>query len=99
MSGIPLTGRRQILSAVCPLAILVAALPALGQLPPRPNPEEVFLAANGKARLAVTVAPKAPERVRQAARTLADYLGRMSGATFEVGEGRGRQGIAVGLCT
>src|SRR5690242_16000878 len=72
------------------LIVFFAAAPSA-----RANPPDVQLAADGKARLSVIVGPKASERVRQAARTLADYLGRISGATFAVGEGDGRQGIAV----
>src|SRR4051794_32942641 len=54
------------------------------------------VAAGGKALLPVVVAKDAPARVRQAARTLADYLGRISGAKFDVVEGDGRTGLAVG---
>ena len=63
----------------------------------RGEPVEVLLATAGKPRLSVVVAPKASERVRQTARTLADYLGRISETKFEVRAGDGRQGIAVGL--
>jgi len=63
--------------------------------------EEVRLAAGGKALLQVVVGPKATEVTRQKAAVLADYLGRISGAKFEVqtGDGAdadGRAGIVVG---
>ena len=51
----------------------------------------------GKARLPIVVSPGASERTRKAATTLADYLGRISGAHFEVTIGDGKSGIAVGV--
>lgn len=61
------------------------------------NPPPVMLASGGKAQQRVVVAAPASERVRQAARTLAQYLERISGAPFEVTSGDGKSGIAVGL--
>ena len=58
--------------------------------------ESAKLAAQGKATHAVVVAAKAPDRVRTAAKVLADYLGQISGAKFELREGDGATGIAVG---
>ena len=58
---------------------------------------EVVMARDGQALLPVVVSEEAGEKVQEAARTLADYLGRISGGTFEVTEGDGTQGIAVGL--
>src|SRR5947209_860145 len=80
-------------------AFLTLLLPLAGfaDRPAQPAPPEVLLAADGKARLSVVVSARASERVRRAARTLADYLGRIGGATFPVAEGDGRQGVAVGL--
>ena len=57
---------------------------------------ETAISANGKALLPVIVGEKASPRVRAAAGTLAEYLKRITGATFEVREGDGRAGIAVG---
>lgn len=57
----------------------------------------VRLAAGGRALLPVVVPARPSERVRRAASILADYLGRISGATFAVEAGDGRAGIAVGL--
>lgn len=69
------------------MGVLLAAAP---RMPTR-------LAAGGKALVPVVVSEAAPERVKAAARTLADYLGRISGATFTVVPGDGSSGIAVGL--
>ncbi len=55
------------------------------------------LAAGGKALVPVIVAPQATDRARSAAMTLADYLGRVSGAGFDVVDGDGAMGIVVGL--
>ncbi|MFN4261269.1 MAG: DUF4838 domain-containing protein [Gemmataceae bacterium] len=54
------------------------------------------LAHDGKALHPIVISKEATERERQAARTLADYLRRISGATFEVQTGDGHAGIAVG---
>lgn len=56
----------------------------------------VKLAEGGRALLPVVVAPGADEQVRSAAADLADYLGRISGADFQVEEGDGSGGIVVG---
>jgi hypothetical protein len=60
-------------------------------------PLEVRLAADGRALLPVVVGPEASGRVREAAAELADYLGRIAGATFVVAEGDGSEGIVVGV--
>ena len=89
----------------CPLAYLLTAallsppavtLCAAGESA-QVKPPEMRLAAEGKALLPVVVAADAPPRVRQAAQALADYLGRISGARFEVTAGDGTAGLAVGL--
>jgi len=61
--------------------------------------ETVALAKDGKALRRVVVAEAASERVQAAAATLADYLGRIAGAPFEVAVGHGESGIAVGVGT
>ncbi len=70
----------------CPASLLAAA-----------DNRPVVLAAEGSARLAVVVADEASPRVRQAADTLAEYLGKISGAAFVVESGDGTRGVAVGL--
>src|SRR5262249_14253607 len=64
---------------------------------PGQTPALARLAADGRALLPVVVSADAPDRVRQAAQTLATYLGRISDARFEVRTGDGRTGLAVGL--
>ena len=59
----------------------------------------VTLARDGNALVNVVVAEQASERVRQAASDLATYLGRISGATFDVQVGDGTVGVAVGVAT
>jgi hypothetical protein len=56
----------------------------------------IRLAVDGRARLSVVISGKTTARIRVAATTLADYLGRMSGAAFVVKTGDGRSGIALG---
>ncbi|MBT0653107.1 DUF4838 domain-containing protein [Geomobilimonas luticola] len=59
----------------------------------------VRLATNGKALLPVVISRDASEIVRRAAGQLAEYLGKISGAKFEVIEGDGTTGIAMGFPT
>lgn len=54
------------------------------------------LASGGKALLPIVISAKASDRTKLAAKDLAEYLGRISGTTFEVQTGDGRQGIVVG---
>ncbi len=61
------------------------------------EPAVVRLVADGRALLPVVVAADASDRVRQAAQTLAAYLGRISDARFEVRTGDGTTGLALGL--
>ncbi len=78
-------------------ALLLGATPAEPPAAhPRATPPDVRLAAEGRALHPVVVPPGASKPVRAAAADLADYLGRISGATFAVVEGDGATGIAVG---
>src|SRR5262245_40632561 len=63
---------------------------------PSVEPESVVLADQGKALLPVIHSDRATASARASARTLADYLGRISGTKFTVQTGDGRRGIAVG---
>jgi hypothetical protein len=63
----------------------------------RAGPEVAKLATGGKSLLPIVVARGASARVRQAAQTLAHYLGRIAEARFEVVTGDGESGIAMGL--
>ena len=57
----------------------------------------VRISAEGKAVLPIVVADTATDRVTQAAKTLAEYLGRISGGEFRVEKGNGQTGIALGV--
>ena len=56
----------------------------------------VALAQNGTAVLPIVVSEKADEDTKALANELADYLQRISGATFEVKTGDGKKGIVLG---
>ena len=66
---------------------------------PQSKPLLTKLASQGKAKLPIVVASAASERTRAAAATLADYLGRISGVTFEITQGDGSSGIALGTAS
>lgn len=80
---------------IAPL-VLVAVVPVLGAAAPAVRPPEVQLAAAGRANLPIVVGRQASPRVRAAAKALAEYLRRISGATFAIREGDGPTGIALG---
>ena len=65
-------------------------------VPASAAPVPVMLADNGQALLHVVVAKNASDSTRANAAKLADLLGRIAGAKFEVGTGDGTTGIAVG---
>ena len=79
-------------------AVAVPVPPAAhGAMPPAPDPfVSVRLAQDGVAQWPVVIGHETCEQVRAAAGDLADMLGRIAGADFEVIEGDGRTGIAVG---
>ena len=52
--------------------------------------------AGGRAQLPIVVAEKAADGTRLVAKELADYLSRISGATFEVQTGDGSRGVVLG---
>src|SRR5438876_906820 len=57
---------------------------------------ETRLAADGRALMPVVISEKASDEVKAHAATLADYLGKISGAKFTVEAGDGTDGIVVG---
>jgi len=59
----------------------------------------IALAKNGQPLQSVVVASNASERTRVAAAELAEYLGRITGARFNVESGDGSTGLAVGSHT
>lgn len=63
------------------------------------EPVELSIAEDGKALQRVIVAEGAGKKTRQAAAELAEYLQRITGATFEVRTGDGSSGLAVGVVT
>ena len=76
-------------AAVCLLFGALLAATARG--------ESVPLARDGSARQPIVLAEQASAAIRRSAATLAEYLGRISGAEFPVTTGDGSRGIAVGL--
>lgn len=56
----------------------------------------LVLADNKKALLPIVISEKASDSTRMVAAELAEYLGRMSGAKFEVTTGDGSRGIVLG---
>jgi hypothetical protein len=72
-------------------------LGVLGGAPALAFSKPVELARNGRALIPVVIASEASQRVAQAANYLATYLGTIAGTRFEVIEGKGTEGIAVGL--
>ncbi len=83
------------------LRILAAfsALFLLAFAPIKAQPGAVVcdLCVDGKPAWPIIVPEKASEHTRQTARTLANYLHKISGATFEIKTGDGATGIVVGL--
>jgi hypothetical protein len=72
-------------------------LGVLGGAPALAFPKPVELARNGRSLMPVVIASDASQRVTRAASDLATYLARIAGTRFEVIEGKGTEGIAVGL--
>lgn len=65
---------------------------------PQATGEEVILCERGEAKLEIIVRPRADPQVKQTAAQLADYLHRISGATFAIKEGSAQErGIVLGV--
>ncbi len=75
------------------LPLLLLAAPAVAE------PVPLTLADDGKALVRVVVAEKASDQTWANAARLADLLGKISGAKFEVAIGDGMTGIAVGTAS
>lgn len=75
------------------LAIPVAALLARAALA---APAALPLAADGRALQPIVISDQATDATKAVAAELADYLGRMTGATFPVQTGDGTRGIVLG---
>ena len=76
------------------LSALVASLVLVGAV--AATPAELPVAADGRALVPVVVSEKASPATKQVATELAGYLGRMSGAKFNVVTGDGSKGIVLG---
>jgi len=81
------------------LGVLTACGCGLGARVDGASPKPTRMAAAGKALMPVVVAAGASDRVRAAAKTLADTLGKISSATFKVVGGDGTTGLAVGVAS
>jgi hypothetical protein len=60
---------------------------------------EVVVASDGAARVPITIAPQASPVTREAAKTLADFLKRITGGDFSIETGAEPRGITVGTLT
>ncbi len=80
-------------------AVSLAAMVARSSAARRVRPAVAVLARDGKAPMRIVVADGASQRVRAAAGTLADYLGRIASARFGAATGDGADGVAVGLAS
>jgi hypothetical protein len=58
--------------------------------------DEALLAAGGTARMPIVISPQASKDTQAVASELADYLKRITGATFTVTAGDGANGIVLG---
>lgn len=80
-------------ASLLPLLAFAFATPAFAEA------ETARLASSGRALLPIVVAPDAAPRVRRAAGALAEYLQKITGASFDVQAGDGSRGIVVGTST
>lgn len=81
---------KQVLIAA--FALVIACAPRLSA-----EPVAILLADQGVAKQPILVSTGATERVRAAASELAGILHRITGATFEVKEGTGAEGLVLGV--
>lgn len=63
---------------------------------PSPESRQAILAADGQAKMPIVISANASEGTKRVATELADYLGRISGTTFEVKVGDDSSGILLG---
>jgi hypothetical protein len=78
------------------LCIFRAGLSFAADRPAAEASPGLLLAADGKAELPIVISPRAAEGTQALAKELAQYLSRLSGATFEVRQGDGSRGIVLG---
>jgi hypothetical protein len=85
------TSKRWIGLVLCWVIVCIYATAVLAQSTP-----PLALARDDKAVQTITVSAKADAQTKAVAQELAGYLGRISGATFEVKPGDGSSGIVLG---
>ncbi|HEV7282963.1 MAG TPA: DUF4838 domain-containing protein [Pirellulaceae bacterium] len=91
-TGPALLGIAKAAARLAATALLAASLLA----PATTFAAEATLAEAGESKMPVVISPKASPATRAVADELARFLGKISGATFEVSEGDGTQGIVLG---
>lgn len=77
----------------CLLVLAWCCPPAVGAAE---GDKGLLLAEGGQAKLPVVISAKASESTKAVAAELAQYLGRIAGAPFEVSAGDGSTGIVLG---
>lgn len=85
--------RQGIIAFALAIAPIVTLSPTCFAAPP-----SIRLAHDHRAELAIVVASRASVAVRDQAAVLAQYLERISGAKFDVAQGDGQTGLALGTC-
>jgi len=75
----------------------VLLLMAMSLVYAQPAASPCVLVSQGKAVLPIVISEMASDRTRQSAKTLADYLEKITGAKVELKIGDGANGIVVGL--
>jgi hypothetical protein len=87
---------KSFLAWLLPVALLLCASQ---NFPLLAAPTSTRLAANGKPLQPIVMSSTASDETKAAAATLAEYLGRISGAKFEIENGDGKSGIVVGTAS
>src|SRR4051795_7944573 len=78
-----------------PTSLAVLAV-VLAWSAPAAGAEPCPVSKDGRSLQRVVIGAKASDRTRAAAKNLAAYLGRITGGTFQVADGEGDAGLAVG---
>lgn len=86
----------RLLSLLLRPALLLLAFVVLGGLSASAERPVLLLADEGRATLPVIISDKASDATKAVAAELAGYLGRITGAKFEVQTGDGSRGIVLG---
>jgi len=78
-------------------SLAVLLITAVSLLDAQGTTPRITLASGGKAGWPIVLSKNATQRTRQAAQTLAEYLGKIADAKFDVVTGDGTAGIAIGV--